>query len=334
MSGNNHTFPMRRRALLVALGGSIVTPALVQAQARKPVIGYLSARSIETDGHLLAAFRVGLKESGYVDGDNVTMVFRWADGNFDRVGALAAELVNRKPDLLVGTGGTPSALAFKALTTAIPIVFTFGTDPVSLGLVSSYSRPGGNVTGATMLASSLEGKRLDLLHEMVPGARSIAMMTNPSSLFATSLVRDARATASARGLDLTVLNASTAGEIDRAFDTMTAARTDALVISTDGFLIGERERILARTAAMRLPAIYPAREFADAGGLASYAAPLTEMYRWAGVYAGRILKGTKPGDLPVQQPTTCELVVNLKTAKTMGLALPPAFVARADDTIE
>jgi putative tryptophan/tyrosine transport system substrate-binding protein len=323
---------MKRRTLVAALGAVLAAPAV--AQSRRPVIGYLSARSLETDGHLLAAFRIGLKEAGFVDGQNVTMEFRWAEGDFGRVDALAAELVKRKPDLLVATGGTSSPLAFKALTTTMPIVFTFGTDPVALGLVKSYSRPGGNLTGATMVASSLEGKRLDLLHEMVPGARSVALLTNPSSLFATSLVRDARSTASARGLSLNVLNASNLAEIDRAFEAMAADKVEALLISTDGFLIGERERILARTAALRLPAMYPAREFADAGGLASYAAPLTDMYRWAGVYAGRILKGAKPADLPVQQPTTYELVVNLKAARTLGLALPPAFVARADDTIE
>ena len=323
---------MNRRTLLGALATAVASPAV--AQGRRPVIGYLSARSIETDGHLLAMFRVGLREAGFVDGDNVTMEFRWADGNFGRVDALAAELVKRKPDLLVATGGTPGPLAFKALTTTIPIVFTFGTDPVALGLVKSYSRPGGNLTGATMVSSSLEGKRLDLLHEMVPGARSIALLANPSSLFATDLVRDARATASARGLNLTVLNVGNSIEIDRSFEAMAADKAEALLISTDGFLIGERERILARAAALRLPAMYPAREFTDAGGLASYAAPLTDMYHWAGVYAGRILKGAKPDDLPVQQPTTYELVINLKAARALGHALPPAFVARADDTIE
>jgi len=325
---------MKRRTLIAALGTAAASPAIAVAQGRRPVIGYLSARSIETDGHLLAAFRSGLKEAGYVEGENVTMEFRWAEGNFSRVDALAAELVRRKPDLLVATGGTPSPLAFKALTSTIPIVFTFGTDPVSLGLVKSYSRPGGNVTGATTVASSLEGKRLDLLQEMVPGARSFALLTNPASMFAADLVRDAKAAASARGLTLEILNAANPDEIDRAFGTIAAIKTGALVVSTDGFLTGQRERILARTAALKLPAIYPAREFVDSGGLASYAAPLTDMYRWAGVYAGRILKGARPGDLPVQQPTTYELVVNLGTAKTLGLTLPPAFVARADDTIE
>jgi putative ABC transport system substrate-binding protein len=324
---------VKRRTLLAALGAA-ASPAIAVAQTRRPVIGYLSVRSLETDSHLLAAFLAGLKEAGFVDGQNVTMEFRWAQGNIGRIDALAAELVKRKPDLFVATGGTQSPLALKALTSTTPIVFTLGTDPVSLGLVKSYSRPGGNVTGATTVASSLEGKRLDLLQEMVPGARSFALLTNPASMFAADLVRDAKATASARGLTLEILNAANPDEIDRAFGTIAAIKTGALVVSTDGFLTGQRERILARTAALKLPAIYPAREFVDSGGLASYAAPLTDMYRWAGVYAGRILKGARPGDLPVQQPTTYELVVNLGTAKTLGLTLPPAFVARADDTIE
>ena len=327
---------MKRRTVIATLGGmaAALSPVLAIAQGKRPVIGYLSARSLETDGHLLAAFRVGLREAGYVDGDNVTMEFRWADGNYDRVDALAAELVKRKPDLLVATGGTQVPLAFKALTTTIPVVFTLGTDPVALGLVKSYSRPGGNITGATMVASSLDGKRLDLLHEMAPSARSIAILANPSSLFAADLVRDASKTASARDLNLNVFNASNSTEIDRAFEAMAIGKAEALLVSVDGFLIGERERILARTATLRLPAMYPAREFANAGGLASYAAPLTDMYHWAGIYAGRILKGASPADLPVQQPTTYELVVNLKAAKALGLIIPPTILSRADEVIE
>jgi putative ABC transport system substrate-binding protein len=325
---------MNRRQLLSTLGASVFAPAIARAQSAKPLIGYLSGRSLETDAHLLAAVRDGLKEAGYVDGENVTMVFRWADGNMDRVPALAAELVKLNPTLIAAVGGTPVPLVVQKATTSIPTVFTIGTDPVALGLVKSYNRPGGNMTGSVLLASTLEGKRIDLLHEMVPDAKSVALMVNPASSFAPDLVRDARTTATARGLKLDVLNARNEAEIDRAFDAAAEAKSGGLAVSIDSLFIGQRERILARAMAMRLPAIYPAHEFPDAGGLASYSARWADMYRWAGVYAGRILKGAKPGDLPVQQPTTYELVLNAKTARTLGLALPPAFVARADEVIE
>lgn len=327
---------MRRRELVYLLGSTAaVWPLASRAQqSAMPVIGYLSGRSPATDGHLLAAFRDGLKESGYVDGQNVTMDFRWAEGRFERLDALAADLAKNKPTIMVAVGGTPVPLAAKTAAPTIPIVFTIGTDPVELGLVSNLNRPSGNMTGVMLSASILEGKRLDLLRQMLPAARSAVLLANPTSPAAAGQTRDAQAAAAALGLKLEILNAASEAEIDRAFGAMTSSKPDALAVSIDGFLIGQRRRIVALTAERRLPAIYPSREFTDAGGLASYAARWADMYRWVGVYAGRLLKGARPGDLPVQQPTNYELVVNLKTAKTLGLTLPPAFLVRADEVIE
>jgi putative ABC transport system substrate-binding protein len=326
---------MKRRAFTTALAcAATIWPLAGRAQTKLPVIGYLSGRSPATDGHLLAAFREGLNEAGYVDGQNVAMDFRWAEGRFERLGALATDLVKSKPAVLVAVGGTPVPLAAKAATSTIPTVFTIGSDPVKLGLVSNFNRPGGNMTGAMLSASTLEGKRLDLLREMLPNVRSVVLLVNPSTPVAGEQTRDAQAAASALGLKLEVLNAASEDEIDRAFVAIASRKPDALAVSIDGFLISQRERILALMAERKLPAIYPSREFTDAGGLASYAARGADMYRWVGVYAGRILKGARPSDLPVQQPTNYELVVNLKTAKTLGLTLPPAFLIRADEVIE
>jgi putative ABC transport system substrate-binding protein len=247
---------------------------------------------------------------------------------------MAAELVRGKPAVLVAVGGNPTPFAARAATSTIPIVFLIGTDPVSVGLVKSISRPGGNMTGATLLGPSLEAKRLQLLHDMVPGAKSVALLANPSSSFIKEISDTAQAAAAALGIRVQILSAENEAGIDRAFDAMTANKPDALAISLDGIFYIQRDRILARTAAMRLPAIHPYRECAEEGGLASYSTPLATQYRALGVYAGRILKGARPADMPVQQPTSYELVVNLKTARTLGLALPSAFVARADDTIE
>lgn len=324
---------MKRRVLLGAIGAAAGSPSILRAQA-KPVIGYLSGRSLATDGHLLTAVREGLKEAGYVDGQNVTMDFRWAEGRFERLEALAVDLVKAKPNIIIAVGGTPVPLAVKAATSTIPTVFTIGFDPVELGLVDNLSRPGGSMTGVMLSASILEGKRLDLLREMLPGVRSVALLANHSSPIALNQTREAQTAAATLGLKLDVLNVTNDGEFDRAFAAMASSKPDALAISIDGFLIGRRERIMAFAAAQRLPAIYPSREFTDAGGLASYAARWADMYRWVGIYAGRLLKGAKPSDLPVQQPTSYELVVNLKTAKTLGIALPPTFLGRADETIE
>lgn len=322
---------MRRRLFLAAASSA---PSFAWAQPVLPRIGYLSGRSPATDGHLLDAFRAGLAESGYVDGQNVVIDPRWAEGRFERLDGLAADLARSKPTIMVAVGGTPVPLAAKTAAPTLPIVFTIGTDPVELGLVSNLNRPGGNMTGAMLSASVLEGKRLDLLREMVPEARSVVLLANPTSAAAAEQTRDAKMAARTLGLALDVVNAATAGEIDRGFAALSVARPDALIVSIDGFLISRRTQIIALAAERRMPAIYPSREFPDAGGLASYAARWADTYRWVGIYAGRILKGARPSDLPVQQPTNYELVVNLKTARTLGLLLPPAFMVRADEVIE
>lgn len=324
----------RRPFGLSGLAALAVTPARAQQAGRMPVIGYLSGRSLATDAHLLKAVQDGLKEQGYVEGQNVAFEFRWADGKFDRLDAWAAELVARKPDIIMAVGGTPVPIAARAATSTIPIVFTIGFDPVELKLVDSLARPGGNATGALLVGSTLEGKRLDLLKVMAAGIRTVALLVNSNSAMARPLEIDAQQAAATLGLALEPVRVGTAGELDSALAGLSARKPDGLAVSIDGFLINERQRVVDWATRERVPAIYPAREFAEAGGLASYAPRWTEAYRWAGVYAGRVLKGARPGDLPVQQATTYELVVNLQAARAIGLTLPPAFVARADDVIE
>ena len=323
---------MIRRRTVVASGlATLAAPARAQ---QMPVIGYLGGRSLATDAHLLQAVKDGLKESGFVEGRNVNFEFRWADGDFSRLDRLAKELVALKPDLLMAVGGTPVPIAAKAATSTIPIVFTIGFDPVSLKLVDSLARPDGNATGAMLLASALEGKRLDLLKEMQPGLGSAALLVNSTSAMVNQLEADAQRAAAALGITLHFAKASTVPELDAALADLATRKPGGLAVSIDGFLIAERQRIIAWAARERVPAIYPTRDFTDAGGLASYAARWAESYRWAGIYAARVLKGAKAGDLPIQQPTAYELVVNLKTARAQGLALPAAFTARADEVIE
>jgi putative tryptophan/tyrosine transport system substrate-binding protein len=330
---------MKRRETLGLMGGaaaaSAVRPSALWAQQKAlPVIAYVSGRSLVTDSHLLAAFREGLKEMGFVDGQNVTMDVRWADGQYDRIPGLMAETVKARPNLLVALGGNQLGLAAKAATSTIPVVFGTGADPVSLGLVSSLGRPDGNLTGMTLLATALDAKRLELLREMAPGARSIAILFNPSNPGAGDQRKEAQAAANTLGFNLRILEARTEAEIDQAFESLDSAPVDGLAVTVDSFLISQRVRIVAAMAARKLPAMFPAREFTDGGGLASYAPRWSDMYGVLGVYAGRILKGAKPGDLPVQRPTTFELVVNLRTAKALGLSLSPGFLDRADEVIE
>jgi putative ABC transport system substrate-binding protein len=299
-----------------------------------PLIGYLSGRSLTTDAHLLQVVKDGLKESGYVEGQNVAFEIRWADGRFDRLDKLAAELVASKPDLIIAVGGTPVAIAATRATSTIPIIFTIGFDPVALKLVASLSRPGGNATGAMLLASALEGKRLDLLKAMRPDIRSVALLVNPTSPMLNDLEGDAQRVASALGVSLEIVKATSRTELDGALARLAARKPGGLAVTIDGFLVSERRRIVEWAERERVPAIFPAREFTEAGGLASYAPRWAEMYRWIGIYAGRVLKGAKPGELPIQQPTTYELVVNLKTARALGITLPLAFTSRADEMIE
>jgi len=299
-----------------------------------PVIGYLGGRSLATDAHLLQAVKDGLKENGFVEGRNVKFEFRWADGDFSRLDRLAKELVALKPDLLMAVGGTPVPIAMKRATSTIPIVFGIGTDPVSLKLVDSLARPGGNATGAMLVAAALEGKRIEFLKEMQPDLRSVALLVNSTSPMIDQLSGDAERAATAFGVTLHLAKVATVPELDAALADLAARRPGGLAVTIDGFLIAERRRIIAWAARERVPAIYPAREFTDDGGLASYAARWAEAYHWIGVYGARVLKGAKPADLPIQQPTAYELVINLKTARTQALVLPAAFTARADEVIE
>jgi putative tryptophan/tyrosine transport system substrate-binding protein len=326
---------MKRRTLLTtaALAGLASRAAWAQP-ASLPRIGYLSGRSYATDAHLLQAFREGLKGAGYVDGQNVVVDVRWADGRYNQVPAMMAELVASKPNVIAATGGNPVGLAAKAATSTIPVVFSAGADPVEIGLVGNFNRPGGNLTGITLWAAELDAKRLDLLHEMVATARTVGLLINPTNPPAVKELQSSQEAAARLGLTLDVQNASSSAEIERAFQAWPAGKIDALAVSADAFLINQRRRIMALVGNRRLPAIYPSREFPDDGGLASYGARWADMYRIVGLYAGRILKGEKPGDLPIQRPTTYELVINQRAAKSLGLALPAMLLARATEVIE
>jgi putative ABC transport system substrate-binding protein len=325
---------VRRREFIAILGGAATTwPLAAGGQQATPGIGWLSAISERAALPHLAQFRRGLEENGFVLGRNVSIEYRWSDGQYSRLPALAAELVGRPVDLILGQG-PPAALAAKAATNTIPIVFVVGIDPVSRGLVASYSRPGGNATGATLIMASLGQKRIELLRELVPKASIVAMLVNPDSPDAAPEIRDVHAAAQANNLQLRLVNATTPGEIDKAFAAIEAQCPDALLIGGDPFYLVERQNIVNQVARVGLVAVYPIRDFTDAGGLISYGTNIPNAYRQAGIYAGRILKGAKPGDLPVVQPTTFELVINLKTAKAMNFNIPPLLQARSDEVIE
>jgi putative ABC transport system substrate-binding protein len=323
---------LRRRDFIATLGGVAVWPLAARAQQRAmPVIGYLNAGSASTSLFLLP-FLQGLKESGFVEGRNVNIEYRWADGQYDRLPTLAADLVRHQVALIVAAG--PAALAAKAATTTIPIVFTVGVDPVDIGLVSRLNRPGGNLTGATLLNVNLGPKRLEVLHELLPASTSIALLINPTRANGEAETTDMLAAARTLGLTLHVLRASTERDIDAAFATLVQLRASGLVIGTDTFFNARHELLAALAVRHAVPTIYQYREFTAAGGLMSYGGGLTDSIRIAGVYAGRILKGEKPADLPVQQVTKVELIINLKTAKALGLTVPFALLGRADEVIE
>jgi putative tryptophan/tyrosine transport system substrate-binding protein len=330
------TFDIGRRQFLSALGGAAATwplPARAQ-QPALPVIGYLTSLSPGPGDIRRAAFWQGLKTTGYVEGQNVAIESRWADGHYDRLPALAADLVSRKVSVLAAVGGNPSAVAAKAATTTVPIVFVIGGDPVKLGLVSSLSHPGGNLTGSSFLLNTLTAKRLELLHELVPAAKVVGYLVNPTNPSSQSELTDVQAAARALGLQLIILNANNEREIDAAFADFSQQRITAFFTGADIFFFNRREQIVALAARYAMPAIYHLRDFAADGGLMSYGTSLDDAYRLAGVYAGRILKGEKPADLPVQQSVKVELVINLKTAKPLGLTFPLTLLGRADEVIE
>jgi putative ABC transport system substrate-binding protein len=307
---------------------------LARAQQRAmPVIGILGGGSLGAFATFVAAFHEGLRETDYFEGQNVAIEHRWADGRYDQLPAMAADLVGRSVAVIIAMGGTPSALAAKSATSTIPIVFLV-SDPVSSGLVASLARPGANLTGVDMFTLELMAKRLELLSELVPQARVIALLVNPTAPIAEGYIRNAQEAAHAKGVRLPLLNASTESEIDTAFVTLVQLRAGALIVVADPFLDGRREQLVTLAARHAVPVIYALREFAVAGGLISYGASFTATFRQAGVYAGKILKGAKPADLPVEQPAKFELVINLRTAKALGLTVPQSLLARADEVIE
>jgi putative ABC transport system substrate-binding protein len=327
---------MRRREFMTLLGGAAAAwPLVVRAQqATIPVIGFLSNASPDVYASRLRAFREGLKEARYVEGQNVAIEYRWADGQNDRLPALAAELVHRQVTVIVAAGGAPSAVAAKAATATIPIVFGIAADPVRVGLVASLNRPGGNATGATTLNVELGSKRLELLHELVPAATTMALLINPTNANAESLSGDLQRAARNLGLHLHVLHASDEHDFETVFAAFVQMRVGALVIAPDIFFLTHSEKLAGLTVRHAVPAIFQYRPFAAAGGLMSYGSNEPEYYRLIGVYAGRVLKGERPADLPVQQATKVELIINLKMAKAFGIEVPLALLARADEVIE
>jgi ABC-type uncharacterized transport system substrate-binding protein len=324
---------IRRREFITLLGGAAAWPLAARAQqAAMPVIGFLDGQSF--DLHLMTAFRQALKDVGYIEGRNVAIYFRSADGQTDRLVTLAGDIIGRRVAVIITTGGGAAALAAYAATTTIPIVFVNGVDPVSSGLVMSLNRPGGNATGVYIFQQVLEGKRLGLLRELVPSAASIAVLLNPTNANFQSQLRGVQDAARDLGQQVSILSANTEREIDVAFATVAQSGARALLVGSDPFFSSERDQVIALAARHAIPAIYEGREFATAGGLASYGTSLADAYRQAALYAGRILKGEKPADLPIVQPTKFEFVINLKTAKTLGLDVSPGLAASADEIVE
>jgi putative tryptophan/tyrosine transport system substrate-binding protein len=325
---------MRRREFLAAVGAAAAWPLRARAQqAAMPTVGFLSSLSEAASTHLISTWRRGLSETGYLEGKTVAVEYRFADGQYDRVPAFAAEFVRRGLSLVLAAG-PPAALAAKIATTTIPIVFIVGLDPVAAGLVASLNHPGGNATGMALITGPLGQKRLEILRELAPKMRLVPMLVNAASPDALPELRDVQSAAQAMGLELQVVSARTPEEIDSAFATFAQQRPDALLIGSDPFLMIRREQVVAAAARLKVPTVYPFREFAAAGGLMSYGTNIANAYRQAGIYSGRILKGDKAADLPVMQPTTFELVINLKAAKELGIDLPATLHARSDEVIE
>jgi putative tryptophan/tyrosine transport system substrate-binding protein len=325
---------MRRREMLLLLGGAMTVGHSLHAQQKAmPVIGFLGGASPGPYAPYVAALRQGLRDTGYIEGQNVSIEYRWAEGHYDRLPALAADLVGRQVDI-IAAAAIPAARAAKNATTTIPIVFEVGTDPVEFGLVASLSRPGGNLTGISIMSPKLNPKRFDLLSQLVPQARVIALLVNPNRPDTENVIGGVQEAARAKGMELHILKAGTETEIDSASATHAQLRAGGLVAASDPFFNSRREQLVALASRHAVPAIWEWREFAEAGGLIGYGPSLTGMWRPVGIYVGKILNGANPADLPIQQPTTFELVVNLKTAKALGLTVPPAILARADEVIE
>jgi putative ABC transport system substrate-binding protein len=327
---------MRRREFIkVVVGSTAVWPFTARAQqSALPVVGFLNSASPQPWENYVAGFRAGLKEAGYVDGQNVTIEFRWAEGHYDRLPDMAADLVRRKVNVLVSTGGLPSVVAAKAATSTIPIVFTTGSDPVRIGIVASLSRPGGNMTGVSLFVTDLEAKRLGLLRALVPGVQLIAVLFNPSRPEHAIQMKQLQEAARTIGQQIRILLASDEAAINAAFANAAQLHAGAMLVGSDPFFNSERDKIVKLAAQYSIPAIYEQREHAVAGGLMSYGTNLSDGYRQVGVYAGRILKGEKPGDLPVVQASKFEFVINLKTAKVLGLTVPEGLLNAADEMIE
>jgi putative ABC transport system substrate-binding protein len=326
---------MRRRDFVSLLGCAAAWPVGAHAQQTvAPVVGWLNSGVAGGREHLVTAFRRGMSETGFVDGQNVAIEYRWADGQYDRLPALAADLTRRGVDVIAATGGTVSSLTAKRATTTIPVVGVFDGDPVTAGLVVSLNRPGGNITGISLVASVIEAKQLELLRELTPTATVIALLANPTNPNADTISRDLVMAARHIGLQLHVLNATTERELDSVFENLVELRASALMVATDPFFLDRRDQLTVLAARHGIPAIYGRREYTVPGGLMSYGTSLADVYRQIGVYVGRILAGAKPADLPVMQPTKFELIVNLKTAKALGLEVPSMLLARADEVIE
>jgi putative ABC transport system substrate-binding protein len=327
---------MKRRHFITLIGSVAAWPLAARAQQRAlPMIGLLSSRSPAVDAPLIALIRQGLNETGFVEGQNVAIDYRWAEGQYDRLAGLAADLARQQVAVIVTIGGDASALAAKARTATIPIVFATGSDPVRTGLVNNLHRPGGNITGVSTLLAETEAKRLELLHELRPHATTTAVLVNPGAIpRAEFQLNDIQAAARSAGQDIHILNASTIHDIDAAFAKLVQMRADALLVTTDSFFFTHAPQLVVLAARHVIPTVYFRREFATAGGLMSYAANSDESYRLLGGYAARILKGEKPGDLPIQRSTKFELVINVSTARALGLEIPPTLLTRADEVLE